>query len=64
MKKKKHKYYSSTVPELTARWALHACHLLKAAYDEGRRMSGSVSWDDLDAAHEQAIRALRRAKEI
>ena len=51
------------VPKLIALQALHACHLLRHAYHAGAT-NGNVEWDDLDAAHEQAVKALKMAKEI
>ena len=42
--------------------ALWACELLKQAYDNGEADGGSIDWDDLNIAENEATKALKLAK--
>lgn len=57
MKKKKGHY------RMIMLQALHACHLLRHAYHAGAT-NGHIEWEDVDAAHEQAVKALKMAGEF
>lgn len=44
--------------------ALAACVTLIEAYKRGERNGGSVDWDDVDAAHDIALLAVRSSKRL